>query len=126
MESFDVAGGWRDRYRSLGQEGEPADGLGKNGHKFSFRYGPKVNSSGKLADGRSFDDVRALKALFLRDERQIARNLVHHLITFATGAPVSFSDRDEVEAILDRTTAGGYGVRSLINAVVDSQLFQIK
>ncbi len=126
LESFDVAGGWRDRYRSLGQEGEPADGLGKNGHKFSFRYGPKVNSSGKLADGRSFDDVRALKALFLRDERQIARNLVHHLITFATGAPVSFSDRDEVEAILDRTTAGGYGVRSLINAVVDSQLFQIK
>ena len=126
LESFDVAGGWRDRYRSLGDDGEPAKGLGKNGHQFTFHYGPKVDTSGTLADGRSFEDVRALKALLLQDERQIARNLVHHLITFATGAPVGFSDRDEVESILDRTKASHYGVRSLIHAIVSSQLFQHK
>ena len=33
---------------------------------------------------------------------------------------------EEVEAILNRTEAESHGVRSLIHALVDSQLFQIK
>ena len=126
LESFDVAGGWRERYRSVGDDGEPAEGIGKNGHLFTFRHGPKVDPSGQLEDGRAFKDIRGLKALLLEDERQIARNLLHRLITFATGAPVSFSDRNEVEAILNRTEAESHGVRSLIHALVDSRLFQIK
>ena len=85
-----------------------------------------MDPSGQLEDGRAFKDIRGLKALLLEDERQIARNLLHRLITFATGAPVSFSDRNEVEAILNRTEAESHGVRSLIHALVDSQLFQIK
>jgi hypothetical protein len=125
LESFDVFGGWRDRYRALG-EGEKAPGIGKNGQRFAFRYAQPVDASGVLSDGRRFQDVRELKRLLLQDERQIARNLVGQLIVFATGAPVRFGDRPKVEAILDRAAAGGYGVKSLIQYIIESEIFRNK
>jgi hypothetical protein len=36
---------------------------------------------------------------------------------------VRFGDRAAVEKILDRTQAGGYGVRALLHEVVQSELF---
>lgn len=125
LENFDIFGGWRDRYRALA-EGEKAPGIGKNGQKFAFRYIQPVDASGSLPDGRSFHDVRELKRLLLKDERQIARNLTTQLIIFATGAPVQFSDRPKVEAILDRAAAKNYGVKTLIQLIIESEMFRNK
>jgi len=125
LENFDVFGGWRDRYRALG-EGERVPGFGKNGQPFIFHPAQPVDPSGVLTDGRKFNDVRDLKRLLLQDERQIARNLVRQLVTYSTGAPVRFGDRPKVEAILDHAQAGGYGVKSLIHGIVDSELFRNK
>ncbi|MFN3649771.1 MAG: DUF1592 domain-containing protein [Armatimonadota bacterium] len=126
LESFDIFGGWREKYRDLGEAGPRVPGRGKNGQPFVFRAELPVDSSGALPDGRPFQDVRELKRLLLQDERQIARNLVSQLVTYSTGAPVRFGDRPEVERILDRAKPGGYGVRSLIHAVVASPLFRSK
>jgi mono/diheme cytochrome c family protein len=125
LENFDVFGGWRDKYRALA-EGEKAPGIGKNGQRFAFRYIQPVDASGSLPDGQKFQDVRELKRLLLKDERQIARNLTNQLVVFATGAPVQFSDRPKVEAILDRAASKGYGVRSLIQLIIESELFRNK
>ncbi|HVV47602.1 MAG TPA: DUF1592 domain-containing protein, partial [Bryobacteraceae bacterium] len=125
LESFDVVGAQRDQYRALG-DGTKATGIGKNGQPFAFHYGLPVDASGVLPDGRSFADVRELKTLLLADERQLARNLASQLIVFATGAPVRFSDRPKLEAILDEAKPTGYGVRSIVNAVVESPLFRCK
>lgn len=125
LENFDVFGGWRDRYRALGP-GEKVQGRGKNGLAFDFHLAQPVDATGVLPDGRKFQDVRELKRLLVKDERQIARNLVRQLVTYATGAPVRFGDRPDVEAILDRTSANGYGVQSLIYAIVESELFRNK
>ncbi|MGE0133172.1 MAG: DUF1592 domain-containing protein [Blastocatellales bacterium] len=125
LENFDVFGGWRDKYRALA-EGEKTPGIGKNGQRFAFRYIQPVDASGTLPDGQRFQDVRELKRLLLKDERQIARNLTNQLIVFATGAPVQFSDRPKVEAFLDRTAAKGYGVKSLVQAIIESDLFRNK
>lgn len=125
LESFDVAGGWRDHYRALG-EGEKVKGFGKNGQPFTFHPGPSVDASGQLPDGRKFADVGELKKQLLGDERQIARNLTQQLIVFATGAPVSFGDRPEVEQILDHAQQSEYGVRTIVNEIVQSGLFQNK
>jgi len=125
LESFDVFGGWRTQYRALG-DGEKAPGIGKNGQRFAFRYAQPVDASGTLPDGRKFQDVRELKRLLLADERQIARNLVGQLVVFATGAPVQFGDRPKVEAILDRAAAKNYGVKSLIQLIIESELFRNK
>jgi mono/diheme cytochrome c family protein len=125
LENFDVVGGWRERYRALG-EGERPPGRGKNGQPFTFHPAQPIDSTGVLPDGRKFNDVRELKRLLAQDDRQIARNLVRQLITYATGAPVRFGDRPKVEAILDRTKAGGYGIKSIVYAIVDSELFRSK
>lgn len=125
LESFDVMGGWRDRYRAQGG-GTPEPGIGKGGQKFEFHYGLPVDCAGELPDGRSFRDIAELKRLLLADPRPIARNLLRQLTVYATGAPVRFSDRPEIEAILDRTRPTDYGVRSLILELVQSRLFRQK
>ena len=97
LESFDVAGGYRDTYRSF-QDGEPVSGLRKERPTvYLHRMVPTVDASGELPDGRAFADIRELKRLLLADERAIAKNLVEKLLTYATGAAPRFSDREEVE-----------------------------
>jgi hypothetical protein len=125
LENFDVFGGWREKYRALA-DGEKALGIGKNGQKFAFRYIQPVDASGSLPDGRSFKDVRELKRLLLQDERQIARNLTNQLLVFATGANVQFSDRPKVEALLDRAATKNYGVKSLIQLIIENEMFRNK
>jgi hypothetical protein len=85
-----------------------------------------VDASGQWIDGQSFNDLNGLKAIMLQDERLIARNLVHQLLVFATGAPVRFSDRPHIEAILSNAESSDYGVRTLIELVIESELFRRK
>ncbi len=125
LENFDVMGGWRDRYRAEG-EGTPEPGIAKSGQRFTFHYALPVDASGELPDGRKFHDVRELKQLLLENERQIARNLARQLLVYATGAPVRFADRQQIELILDRAGASQYGVRSLVRELVQSELFREK
>ena len=128
LESFDVLGGWRDRYRALTDEpgAETLPGIGHNGQKLAVQAGPEVDPSGTLPDGRDFDDVRALKRLLLEDEPKVSRNLARQLIVYATGAPIRFADRPEVDRVLERSAAGDHGVRSLILEIVRSDLFRNK
>jgi len=133
LESFDVMGGWRDKYRALG-EGKRTPGFGKNGQPFEFHDAQAVDASGELptysvngeSGGGAFKDIREFKQVLLKDERQLARNMARQLIVYATGAPVRFGDRPAVEKILDRTKDTQYGVRSLIHEIVQSELFQKK
>ncbi|HWD97609.1 MAG TPA: DUF1592 domain-containing protein [Bryobacteraceae bacterium] len=125
LENFDVAGGWRDRYRST-DEGEPVKGLGKNGFDFTFKLSQPVDASGKLATGETFHNVIELKRLLVKNERQLARNMVTQFITDATGAPAEFGDRAEVERILDVAEKDRYGLRTILQEVVQSDLFTHK
>jgi hypothetical protein len=124
LENFDVMGGWRTRYRASG--GDPVKGIGHNGNFFHFGLGPDVDASGELPDGRTFQDVRELKRLLVSDREQLARNLVRQFVVYATGAPVGFADRPEIEEILRANRRGDFPVRSLIHGVVQSDLFRNK
>jgi hypothetical protein len=123
LESFDVMGQWRDRYRATANDREPVLGFGHNGWPFAYYLAMPVDSSGQLADGRTFKDIRDFKQLLLQDEPQIARNLARQLTVYATGAPVRFSDRAAIEQILAHTKAGDYGVKSIVREIVHSELF---
>jgi hypothetical protein len=122
LESFDVMGAWREHYRSFGN-GEPVKGIGHNGLKYHFCTGPPVDATGELPDGRRFQDVRELKQLLLQDDQQLARNLIRQLVVYATGAPIQFCDRPQIARILARTQPTGYGVRSIIEEIIQSDLF---
>jgi mono/diheme cytochrome c family protein len=126
LESFDVMGAQRERYRAVAEHVKPVPGYGMNGQAFAFHYGPEVDAAGELPDGRTFRDVNEFKRLILTDEVSVARNLAKQLIAFGTGAPVRFTDRDELERILQRASARDYGVRTLVQEIVRSELFQTK
>jgi hypothetical protein len=126
LESFDVMGAWRDRYRAVNDEVAAEKGIGLDGQRFKFHCALPVDTSGKLLDGRPFADVRRLKEMLIEDEATIARNVVKQLMIYATGAAIGFSDRQEIEAILARTRSGNYGVRSIVHEIVQSKLFQYK
>ena len=126
LESFDVMGARRDRYRAVAENVKPEPGYGMNGQAFAFHYGLPVDAAGELPDGRAFRDMREFKRLILSDEVSVARNLARQLVVYATGAPVRFSDRGELERILQRASARQYGVRTLVQEIVQSELFQNK
>jgi hypothetical protein len=126
LESFDVMGGWRDRYRGVDEDKPAVKGLGKNGQPFAFHYALPVDPSGVLEDGRKFTGIRDLKQLLLNDERQLAANLVRQLTVYATGAPIRFGDRAEIDKMVDATKATQYGLRSMVHEVIESNLFRSK
>jgi hypothetical protein len=127
LESFDVMGGWRDRYRAFAEGAKPEPGIGLSGQPYAFHYGLPVDSAGALPDGRPFKEIREFKRFLLdREERTVARNLAGQLATYATGAPIGFGDRKHVEEILEKTRGSDYGVRSIVHGIVQSDLFQFK
>lgn len=126
LESFDVIGGQRDRYRSIG-EGDPAPrgaidpfiGIG-------FKLGPSVDASGQLPDDRSFRNITEFQTLIATDARLLLTNLARQFTIYGTGRNPSFADRDEIARIVDRTQRQGGGIRTLLHEVVRSRLFGTK
>jgi hypothetical protein len=124
LESFDVIGGFRDRYRSIGQ-GDPAPrGPIDPFIGISFKLGPKVDASGALPDGREFKDIVAFQELLAKDVDRLLRNLTEQLLRYAIGRDLAFADRDAVSAVMAKVKAKGGGVRSLIHEIVKSELFR--
>ena len=122
LENFDILGGWRTRYRGL-EKGEPVSGIDRAGHDFAYTLSSSVDASGKLLDGRSFKDIHELKSLLAADRRQLARNLLHQFTVYATGTPVRFADRREIEDILNRCRDNDYRTGDLLHEMVHSKIF---
>ena len=120
LESFDVIGGWRDHYRATG-----AEGVEKilHGRRIEYHAGPAVDCTGQMPDGRNFKEVNELRTLLAAEPERLAKAFTSHLVTYATGAEISFADRAEVERIVKKASARHYGLRSLIEEVVQSPLF---
>ena len=141
LEAFDPIGGLRDRYRLSGKPKKVKQGKEKvmepsvevvnftgnaNRNRMQVRVGPEVDPSGTLADGRSFKDVEELKQLLLTDPDAIAANVARQFTIYATGSPIRFSDRDEIDRIVAATKPAKHGLRTLVKQVVLSDLFRTK
>jgi hypothetical protein len=122
LESFDVIGGWRDHYRSLGR----GEAVTVDGRRMPYHKGPKVVPSDVLHTGEKFADIDEFKQLLLKDKDQLTRALAEKLLTYATGARPSETDRAEIEAIVQKVRDKNYGFRSLVHEVVLSRVFQTK
>jgi hypothetical protein len=118
-------GRWRDRYRGV-DESKPAEkGFGKNRQSFAFHYALPIDSAGALPDGRSFTGIRRSKAAVADDGRR-ARNMAQQLTVYATVAPVRFSDRAQIEKIVQRAKTDQEELRSIVHQIVQSDLFRDK
>jgi len=126
LESFDVMGQWRMNYRALLADGEKGGDLKSNGRPVKYKVGLPVDSAGQLPDGAPFADINEFRTLLKSKESQIARNLLEQFIVYATGAPVGYADRPEVDEMMKSLEKEKYGVRSMIQEVVLSDLFRNK
>lgn len=122
LENFDIFGGWRTRYRGV-EQGERISGIDRAGHDFVYTLAEPVDAAGQLRDGRRFQNIRELKAILASNPRHLARNLLHQFTLYATGTPVRFADRVEIDVMLDGCAADGYRVRDLLHAFVQSPIF---
>ena len=126
LENYDVIGGWREHYRSLGKDfpKPPAERTG--GRDVGWRVGPPVDASGETPDGRAFANLAEYKQTLLAEPDAFTLALIEKVAVYATGRAMGFSDRPELERIAQAVAAKGHGFRDLIHEVVQSDLFRNK
>ncbi len=124
LECFDPIGGYRERFRSLGN-GDPVQKLA-HGQKVRYRLGPNVDASGALVDGRTFKDYREFREMIAADRKTLATAVISKLLTFATGRELGFSDRPEVERLVNVAAKDDYALGTMIRLVVTSATFRSK
>lgn len=113
LESFDPIGGWRERYRAISD----------NEKKKQWTAAAPVDASGVLPDDNAFDDIRQFRTHIASDPATLARAVAAQLVAYGTGAPVSFADRAEIEAIVTRAASRDHGFRSILHEIIQSPLF---
>ena len=143
LENFDVTGAWRTQYRFVGEKvDDPSQRRGEDPIKTRFlgvgvqqwqhvlnnvRYGLPVDATGATVEGQAFTDIHDFKRIVLADQQTLAQNLVEQLILYSTGAPVSFTDRAQVDAILKRSSDHQFGLRTLVREIIlTPQIFHWK
>ena len=124
LESYDVIGGWRERFRSI-DKGEQVK-LTVQGRKVRYRLGPPVDAAGELSTGATFNGMADFQKLLLAGQDRVARCMIEKLLVFATGRPMGFSDRSEIDKLAAQSKAQGHAMRDLIHAVVQSEIFRNK
>lgn len=124
LESFNPIGGFRENFRSLGK-GEKLR-LEVNGRRVRYRLGPKVDSTGKLLDGTSFQGYKDFRDHLAQNEKLLATSFTEKVLTFATGREMGFSDRKIIEEIVKESSKTGYNIRDLFHLIVQSEIFKSK
>ncbi len=109
LETFDPIGRWRVSYEKHKGKDDAA----------------KIDSTGKLPSGESFEDFASFKQVLLAGRKdKFTRSLIEKLLTYATGRLMERSDQYEIDEILERVTADNYGLRTMLTEVLMSEIFR--
>ncbi len=139
LESFDVIGGWRERYRAADEAVKDrqfisrpltfdAPAFVKNPSKRGpmvarVGLGPKVDASGTMPGGAAFAGYEDFRRALLVHPDQLARSLTQHLITYATGTAPQYADRAVMDQIVANARAKHHGLATLIHEIIGSPIF---
>ena len=125
LESFNPIGGYRENYRSLNPQA-PSVEKKVRAQVVRYKQGPLVDASGHFVDGAHFTNFKEFQNALVGNEKTLARAFVQKLLTFGTGRELGFSDKDEIDRIINKCAANKYRVGDLLHAVVASTIFQSK
>jgi hypothetical protein len=118
LECFDAIGGWHDHARVL---------LPKPDRKTHSQWADReADLRGALLDGTPYDGPDELKHALLKQGDRFARCLAEDLLVYALGRDLELSDRPVIDALCAKLAADGYGLGTLVDAVVRSELFRDK
>ena len=118
LESFDVMGNFRTSYRVAANAPE------KEAKR--WKDGLPVDCTGVTPDGQKFADIQELRTILAKQPGQLAYGVTRHLITYATGEPVTPIDQPTIATIVKSAARDEYGLRSLVHGVIQSELFRSK
>ncbi len=118
LEEFNAIGGEREWYRSIGGEGEKVA-------KTSYRIGQPVQKGDRWHDGTEFTNFREFRSQMMDRPKLIVRSLAEKMLIYGTGRPVTAADQSAVDEVVRKTMESGYGLGSLIHAVVESDFFYL-
>ena len=124
LESFDPIGGWRERFRTLGEGDRVIAVVGAN--KVRYKLGPNVDASGAFPSGEAFDGFTTFRDKLASRPEVLCRTMATKWLTFATGREMGFSDRAMINEIVKANASEGYGMRDLLQRVVASEIFRTK
>ena len=108
----------------LGFALEAFDAIGRERQFYDRKRTLRIDTSGELPSGKSFADLGELKALLAKEQTFFARNLTTKLLTHALGRHTGPGDRAAIDAILKPLETDGYPLTSLIEGIVQSDLFR--
>lgn len=104
LESFDPVGRWRTNY---GIDGK----------------GVSVNGEGRTPEGAAFDNLTQWKKIYRERDEQLAKGFAEQFLTYATGAPIQFSDKKIIQVIVQKSKSNDFGMRSIIQESLSSSIF---
>ncbi len=102
LESFDALGRWREMERKV-----------------------PIDASGRLITGESFQNVRELKRILVKDHRrEFYRCVSEKLLTYSLGRGLGYSDVGAVDRLVERIEAEDGRAMALVVGVIESAPFQ--
>ena len=112
----------------IGYALETFDPIGRFRTKYPKAKGastaPKIDSSGKLPSGEDFQSFTEFKQVLLESRKDVfAKSLIEKLLSYSTGRHMEWSDRAEVDRIFNRVQAADYGVKTMVEEVLLSEIF---
>lgn len=117
LEEFDAIGQQRNFYRVLGGEGK------RGPRKAAWQFGPDLETGGVTADGQAFANFVEFRRQLLEHPEIVARAVAEKLLIYGTGRPLTHADEASIDAIVEASSEHNFGLRSMIHAVVETELF---
>ncbi len=110
LENFNASGQWRVQ-EGFGYKGR----IGEND--------PLIDASSKMLDGTEIDGVGGLQSALVAREELFLKCLAAKLLTYALGRELGIADQPTVNAASKHLQANEYRLSSLIQYIVQSDLF---
>ncbi len=73
-----------------------------------------------------FSNISGFKEILLQKEKLITRNLINKLLLSGTGREMGVADRPAIDTIVEQLDATNGGMRDLLKAVIQSEIFLTK
>ncbi len=108
FDNYDAIGRWRTTEKVAG-------GLGDD---------PPVNATGALPNGQTYKGPEEFKQLLTQDIDRFAVAFVEQLATYALRRVMTIDDAPQIKAIAEASKADNYRLKTLIQNLVTSDLFQ--
>ena len=110
FDNYDAIGRWRTTEKVFGGQGDD----------------PAVKANGLLSDGRGYSGPEEFKQILVADLDRFAEAFVKQLATFALRRVMTIDDHAQIKDIVAASKPSGYRLRTVVESLVLSDLFQIR